>query len=235
MKLSFTVPSATGTINDDDPQQSISISDVTLVEGNAGTTAFSFNVTLSNATFEIVTVTANTADGSATLADSDYQQVLNQAAQIDLTTEFAAKSQLINLKGSYALLRTTNGKEYQIPERGSVGFGLVQSEAYIHSDNVTVLPVLAQLENGQLNFDFDKRKFSTSFDLVHGIERFNMRANGSVAPDGRFSVDNQYALPNNMSADGVLSNENGGSAAYIFMGRLTGDRTANGVTYWGAK
>lgn len=164
-----------------------------------------------------------------------FQPVLNQAAQIDLTAEFAAKSQLINLKGSYALLRTTNGKEYQIPERGSVGFGLVQSEAYIHSDNVTVLPVLAQLENGQLNFDFDKRKFSTSFDLVHGIERFNMRANGSVAQDGRFSVDNQYALPNNMSADGVLSNENGGSAAYIFMGRLAGDRTANGVTYWGAK
>ena len=52
--------------------------DVTLAEGNAGTTAFNFSVTLSNASFQTVTVTANTANGTATLADNDYQQVLNQ-------------------------------------------------------------------------------------------------------------------------------------------------------------
>jgi len=96
-----------------------------------------------------------------------------------------------------------------------------------------VLPAKASMQNGMLNFDFDKQKFATSFDLLVSSETFRMSGTGSVSADGRFGVDNPYALGNNMSADGVLSNANGGSAAYIFTGRLTQGRTVNGVTYWG--
>jgi uncharacterized repeat protein (TIGR01451 family) len=49
----------------------LTIDDVTQVEGNAGTTNFVFTVTLTGATTQTVTVTAQTADGTAT-AGSDY-------------------------------------------------------------------------------------------------------------------------------------------------------------------
>ena len=164
-----------------------------------------------------------------------FQPILNQAVQVDLAEQARARAQLIDLKGAYALLRTTDEKEYVIPPRGNVGFALQASEAYISSDNVTVKPIKAQIENGLLNFDFDKRTFATSFDLVDNANRFKLMGTGSVAADGRFGVDDQYAPGNNMSADGVLSNAKGGGAAYLFLGRLIDGRTANGATYWGVR
>lgn len=56
------------------PPPSISISDVTIVEGNSGTLVASFTVTLSAAYGQPVTVAYATADGAAT-AGSDYQAV----------------------------------------------------------------------------------------------------------------------------------------------------------------
>jgi hypothetical protein len=35
-----------------------------------------------------------------------------------------------------------------------------------------------------------------------------------------------------LNLQGLLSKQNGGSAAYIFDSRLDEKRTANGVTYW---
>jgi hypothetical protein len=61
------------TISDDDSPPQISIGDVAQVEGNAATSAFSFAVTLDNPSGLQVTVDFATADGSATLADTDYQ------------------------------------------------------------------------------------------------------------------------------------------------------------------
>jgi len=68
---------ATGIINNDDAQPTISlaINDVTLNEGQTGTTDYDFIVTLSNPSAQTVTVNAATADNSATTADSDYTGV----------------------------------------------------------------------------------------------------------------------------------------------------------------
>jgi hypothetical protein len=49
-----------------------------VVEGNSGNTPTSFLITLTPASGGPVTVRADTADGTATLADNDYVQVLNQ-------------------------------------------------------------------------------------------------------------------------------------------------------------
>src|SRR5207247_2267104 len=59
-------------IVNDDTQPTIVISDVSANEGNAGPTPFVFTVTLSNASSQTVTVQYATADGTATVADSDY-------------------------------------------------------------------------------------------------------------------------------------------------------------------
>ena len=57
------------TINDDDPTPSLSINDVSLAEGNSGTTLFRFTVTLSSASGLPVTVNYATANGTADTSD----------------------------------------------------------------------------------------------------------------------------------------------------------------------
>jgi hypothetical protein len=63
--------SGTGTIIDDDPAPSLSIKDVSVLEGNAGNTAATFTVSLSAASAKTVTFNWATAAGTAT-AGIDY-------------------------------------------------------------------------------------------------------------------------------------------------------------------
>ena len=60
-----------GTIVDDDPQPSLSIDNVSVTEGNAGTTSAQFTVSLSAASGQSVSVNYATADGTA-VAPGDY-------------------------------------------------------------------------------------------------------------------------------------------------------------------
>src|SRR5205085_5089781 len=73
VNATITQAQATGTIKNDDGPPSLSINDVTLLEGNSGTTNFNFTVTLSAASGQTVTVNFATADGTATVSDNDYQ------------------------------------------------------------------------------------------------------------------------------------------------------------------
>lgn len=59
------------------PLPSLSIDDVSLMEGNAAATQFRFTATLSAPAPAPVTFTATTADGTATVADNDYTPLLN--------------------------------------------------------------------------------------------------------------------------------------------------------------
>lgn len=63
------------TITDDDPQPTLSINDVTVTEGNSGTTNAVFTVTLSAVSGQTVTVNYQTADGTATVANNDYTAI----------------------------------------------------------------------------------------------------------------------------------------------------------------
>ncbi|MBB4594668.1 outer membrane autotransporter protein [Xanthomonas arboricola] len=60
-----------GTIVNDDTAPALSIDDVSVIEGNSGTTTATFTVSLSTASGQTVTVNYATADGTAT-AGSDY-------------------------------------------------------------------------------------------------------------------------------------------------------------------
>ncbi|HEY5838014.1 MAG TPA: Calx-beta domain-containing protein, partial [Pyrinomonadaceae bacterium] len=66
---------ATLTITNDDTQPTISIDDITLNEGNAGTTNFNFTVSLSNLSYQTITVDAQTAAGPVVTANVDYNSV----------------------------------------------------------------------------------------------------------------------------------------------------------------
>jgi hypothetical protein len=62
-----------GTIVNDDGAPTISISDVSANEGNSGLTVFKFFVSLSNMSDQPIKVDYKTVDGTATLANNDYQ------------------------------------------------------------------------------------------------------------------------------------------------------------------
>jgi hypothetical protein len=69
---------ATATIMDNDVAE-LSITDVTMIEGDGGTTDMSFTVKLNNATAKPFKVGYTTADGTATIADNDYEAALTGA------------------------------------------------------------------------------------------------------------------------------------------------------------
>src|SRR5207244_3594616 len=64
--------SGLGTIQDDDAAPTISIADASVTEGDVGDTPLSFHVTLSLASPGVVTVDYTTNNGTATVADGDY-------------------------------------------------------------------------------------------------------------------------------------------------------------------
>ena len=83
------VAQGVGTIVNDDPQPAISVADVSLNEGNAGTSTATFVLTLSTASGRVVTVNYATANGSAA-AGSDYTAATG-------TATFAAGSTTTNV------------------------------------------------------------------------------------------------------------------------------------------
>ncbi|NEQ55087.1 MAG: type I secretion C-terminal target domain-containing protein, partial [Leptolyngbya sp. SIO3F4] len=60
------------TITDNDPQPAISVNDVSIAEGDTGTTNATFTISLSAASGKSISVNYATANNSATLANSDY-------------------------------------------------------------------------------------------------------------------------------------------------------------------
>ncbi|MGZ5200122.1 MAG: FecR family protein [Telluria sp.] len=158
-----------------------------------------------------------------------WAEVAGQAPTIGLNAP-AGVERLI--RGSY-MVYLTPGQDYVSPDRGSVSFVLKGSDAAISNMDPTKAAMAAQVQNGLLNVDFGKAMFATSFDLVAGSEKWKMMADGAVSSLGRFG-NNAFERPetNNMQVDGVLSNANGGSAAYVFQRRLEDNRTITGVTYW---
>jgi hypothetical protein len=72
--VTFADAQGTGTIVNDDPKPAASVSDASLVEGNAGTSDMVFTVTLSNASYQPVSVGYATFDGAAT-SPADFQAV----------------------------------------------------------------------------------------------------------------------------------------------------------------
>lgn len=160
-----------------------------------------------------------------------WQPVLGPAPDFNLTLQMA-KNELIAVNGNFALFRTA-GRTYAAPERGNIGFKLKDSEAYIYTSyGSTSTAAAAALSNGKLNVDFGSKRFATSFDMTSKQEFFSWSAQGAIGPDGRLYGDLADGKKGMVNVQGLLSNENGGSASYLFNGRIDERRTVNGATYW---
>ena len=86
-----------GTITNDD-RATITINSVAQVETDAGQTAFTFNVTLSQQVDLAVTVQADTEDGSASTADNDYQAVTGQVVNFPPAAAPGAQTQTVTVQ-----------------------------------------------------------------------------------------------------------------------------------------
>lgn len=161
-----------------------------------------------------------------------WQAVGERYATIDLGAE-RERNQLLGTSGYFALFRSA-GKDYVAPNNGTVGFALRDSEAYVTTEygfgNNVVAP--ASLTNGSLTVDFGARTFRTGVDLNTADDAVRLQADGSVAGDGRLYGNAAQGRHGFMNVQGVLSNARGGSAAYIFDGRIDDKRTVNGATGW---
>ena len=69
-----TDPQGRGVILNDDPEPTVMFSDADVLEGDSGLSELSFDVTLSNPSFEEISVSYSTTNGSAEVTDNDYQQ-----------------------------------------------------------------------------------------------------------------------------------------------------------------
>src|SRR4029079_4215968 len=86
-----------GTIQNDDTQPTISVNDVSHAEGNSGQTAYAFTISLSNPSYQTVTVSRQSQDGSATTADSDYTAI--GAAAVTFTPGQTSQQVTVNANG----------------------------------------------------------------------------------------------------------------------------------------
>lgn len=82
----FFDPQATITILDDDRPPAISIADVQVVEGDAGTVDAIFQLTTTRPVAQVLTVNYATQDGTATTADNDYQSASGIATFSSMST-----------------------------------------------------------------------------------------------------------------------------------------------------
>ena len=80
--LTVGVNSVNTTFDFEPTPPTISIGNAMVTEGNSGTTAATFTITQSQVSQLDTTVTINTADGSATVADNDYQPIAGSTATI---------------------------------------------------------------------------------------------------------------------------------------------------------
>lgn len=85
----------TGSIIDSDPVPTVTLNDVSVVEGNSGTLQANFGVTLSSPSGKLIQLTYSTADMSAT-AGSDYQGASNLNFKIAAGSSSASISLTVN-------------------------------------------------------------------------------------------------------------------------------------------
>ncbi len=136
---------------------SLSINDVTLNEGNSGTTGFTFTVTLSSPSTETVTVGYGTADGTA-LQSSDYQ-----SASGTLTFAPGVTSQTITVSANGDTTVESNETFYVKLTSASSNATIADGQglATILNDDIPPLPSLSinsvsanEGDRGQTKFTF---------------------------------------------------------------------------------
>jgi hypothetical protein len=113
-----------------------------------------------------------------------------------------------------------------LPQTGRFEFALRDYEA-VYSKAETLRP--AEISNSFLQIDFDKQKFSTTFDVAApGVALNNVRGAGDVTPQGLLSGRPELS---NAQLQGVLTDQAKG-ASLLFEKQLGPQEALTGITHW---
>lgn len=177
---------------------------------------------------EVPTIPAVPPEPVSQLVWGRWAALAEAAPTINAAPLLQAGGKRVAYNAYYTVVRS-KGAQWSIPEQGTAGFSLRDSEAFV-SHNTTGAITAATLQNGELHVDFGNRTFNTGFDLLNEGVVYKMRSIGSVGAAGDLSGRSQFIAPSNMAVSGSLGANN--DAAYIFSSALDGKRTAYGATYW---
>jgi len=117
-----------GTIENDDDAPAISINDVSVLEGNAGTVLATFTISLTNPSKQVVTVDYETADGTASAFDGDYVAIspaqtatFNPGDPLSQTISVTVNGDVITEADETFFVNLTNGSNATIADVQGVG------------------------------------------------------------------------------------------------------------------
>jgi Calx-beta domain/FG-GAP-like repeat len=121
-------------ITNDDPQPTINAEDISVSEGQAGTTSMDFKVRLSNASYQSITVNYATADGSAN-AGSDYVATTGTVTFAPGVTE---NTVTVPVNGD-AIAEQNESLFLNLTNAGNASIGRAQATGTIVSDDAPVI------------------------------------------------------------------------------------------------
>ncbi len=146
-----------GTLNNDD-STAISINDIATAEGNAATTSFTFDVTLSNPSDGTVTVDYATNDGTATVADTDYSAI--STTTLTFLPNETSKNVTVNVTGDTTVESNETFTVDLFNETGSdVSIADNQGQGTINNDDGTTISIndaaITEGDSGTTIFTFN--------------------------------------------------------------------------------
>jgi Calx-beta domain len=205
---------ATGTINDDDSPPNLSVDDITVSEGNAGTSNATFTVTLGSPSSSPVTVNYLTANVSATSPD-DYVATTGSVAFAPGET---AKSVNVALVGD---ILDEEDETFQLKLQNAVGSVISKSTglATVTDDDFTPVisvnsPVVTELGSGNTT----TAVFTVS---LSGPSSQTVTVNYATADGTATTADGDYNAKN-----GILTFLSGGPLTQQVDVTINGDDTA---------
>ena len=152
-----------GTITDDDPQPGVAVSDVTLIEGNAGTTNADFTVSLDKPSGRTVTVDwATTPDTASAGADftSGGSTLTFSAGQTSKTVSVAVKGDTLDEIDEAFTVDLTNAVHAIISDPQGVGT--------ITDDDAPAAVSVSDVSQAEANAGTSLADFSVSLDVASG-------------------------------------------------------------------
>ncbi len=219
----------TAVIANDDAAPTATINDVTMLEGDAGTKAFVFTVTLSQPSSQAGTLAYTTQNGTAT-AGNDYTATSGTLAfsagqTVQMITVNVLGDKLVEGNETFSVV-LSDGSFITIPTNGDqIGTGTIQDEA---TDDIEVIPssVVGRVwvdSNGNGTQNGIERSLAGVQVLLTGASQ----AQTTTGADGTYSFNNLD--PGTYTVEFVLPAEYRDGTAML--GSLGGTLTEDGYTF----
>jgi FecR protein len=163
-----------------------------------------------------------------------WQSVLNKPATLDVVNQININGASVAAINAYYAVLTDKTRSWVQPGNITLGFALQPSEAFVQNLQ-TNAQTPASIQSGALTVNFANSSFNTNLAVASGSSVTQFQSAGVVSSNGLLSGNLIYTGTNNMTVQGALSNQNGGSAVYLFQGQMDNAHRVTGITNWLAK